>query len=36
MDKLAKFLSGKIINKENDLVSLSIVFTADDFTHTLA
>jgi len=34
MDKLIKFLSGKIINKEKDLVSLSIVFTADDFTHT--
>ena len=34
MDQLVKFLSGKIINRENDLVSLSIVFTADDFTHT--
>ena len=32
---LAKFLSGeKIINREKDLVSLTIVFTKDDFTHT--
>ena len=35
MYDLTKFLSGeKIINKENDLVSLSVVFTKDDFTHT--
>ena len=35
MEKLVKFLHGeKIINKEKDLVSLTIVFTADDFTHT--
>src|SRR3989338_1962916 len=32
---LAKFLSGeKILNREKDLVSLTIVFTKDDFTHT--
>lgn len=34
-DKLAKFLSGeKILNKEKELISLAIVFTKDDFTHT--
>ncbi len=35
MQDLAKFLGGeKIVNKEKDLVSLTIVFTKDDFTHT--
>ena len=35
MKSLAKFLSGeKIINREKDLVSLTIVFTKGDFTHT--
>ena len=35
MQKLVKFLSGeKILNREKDLVSLAIIFTADDFTHT--
>ena len=35
MQDLAKFLGGeKIINKEKDLVSLTIVFTKGDFTHT--
>ena len=35
MQKLIKFLSGeKIINKEKDMASLAIIFTADDFTHT--
>ena len=34
IQKLVQFLSGeKIINKEKDLVSLTIVFTKDDFTH---
>ena len=33
--KLVQFLFGeKIINKEKDLISLTIVFTKDDFTHT--
>ena len=32
---LSKFFSGeKVINKEHSLVALTIVFTADDFTHT--
>src|SRR3989338_2199206 len=32
---LAKFLGGeKIINREKDLVSLTLVFTKGDFTHT--
>ena len=35
MKKLEKFLSGeKILNKENGLVSLTIIFTSDDFLHT--
>lgn len=35
MQDLAKFLAGeKIINREKDLVSLTIVFTKGDFTHT--
>ena len=35
ISELDKFLSGeKIINRENDCVSLTIVFTKDDFTHT--
>ena len=35
MQDLAKFLGGeKIINREKDLVSLTIVFTKGDFTHT--
>ncbi len=35
INNLAKFLSGeKILNKEKDLVSVTIVFTKDDFTHT--
>ncbi len=35
MQNLVKFLSGeKILNKEKDLASLTIVFTKDDFTHT--
>jgi len=34
-DKLVKFLGGeKILNKEFNLVSLAIIFTADDFLHT--
>ena len=34
-DSLVKFLKGeKILNREKDLVSLTIIFTADDFTHT--
>jgi hypothetical protein len=33
--RLAKFLKGeKILNMENGLVSLTIIFTADDFVHT--
>ena len=32
---LAKFMAGeKIINREKDLVSLTVAFTKDDFTHT--
>ena len=32
---LPKFFSGeKVINKEHSLVSLTIIFTSDDFTHT--
>ena len=32
---LIKFLSGeKVINKEKDAASLTIIFTKDDFTHT--
>ena len=35
MQKLIKFLSGeKILNKEQGLVALAIIFTSDDFTHT--
>jgi len=35
MPDLVKFMSGeKIINREKDLISLTIVFTKDDFTHT--
>lgn len=35
MQKLARFLSGeKILNKEQGLVALTIIFTADDFMHT--
>ena len=35
MQKLTKFLAGeKILNKEHDLVALTIIFTVDDFTHT--
>ena len=35
ISELDKFLSGeKIINREKDCVSLTIVFTKDDFTHT--
>ncbi|MBI4452065.1 hypothetical protein HY637_01430 [Candidatus Woesearchaeota archaeon] len=35
MQKLVQFLAGeKVLNKEKDLVSLTIVFTKDDFTHT--
>jgi|SRR3989338_6937016 len=34
-DDLIKFLSGKrILNKESNLVALTIIFTSDDFTHT--
>ena len=33
--ELTKFLSGeKILNKEKELVALTIIFTADDFVHT--
>ncbi len=35
MKKLAEFLSGeKILNKEQGLVALTIIFTSDDFLHT--
>ena len=35
IDRLTKFLSGeKVLNKETGLVSLTIILTADDFTHT--
>ena len=35
MEKLIKFLSGeKILNKEQQLVALTIIFTSDDFIHT--
>src|SRR3989344_2055160 len=35
IQKLTQFLSGeKIINREKELVSLTIIFTKDDFTHT--
>ncbi len=35
MQSLAKFLSGeKILNKEVNLVALTIIFTSDDFLHT--
>ena len=35
MQKLTKSLAGeKILNKEHDLVALTIIFTVDDFTHT--
>ncbi|MBI2140558.1 hypothetical protein HYU14_06555 [Candidatus Woesearchaeota archaeon] len=34
-DKLKNFLAGeKILNREEGLIALSIVFTADDFLHT--
>lgn len=34
-DKLTKFLHGeKILNKEANLIALTIIFTADDFLHT--
>jgi aspartokinase len=33
--KLLKFMSGeKMLNKEEDLVALTIIFTSDDFAHT--
>ena len=35
MEKLIRFLSGeKILNKEHNLVALTIIFTSDDFVHT--
>lgn len=35
IQKLMRFLAGeKIVNREENLVSLTIVFTKDDFTHT--
>ena len=35
IEKLAKFLHGeKILNKENGLVALTIIFTSDDFVHS--
>src|SRR3989338_7995153 len=35
MEKLIKFLSGeKILNKEQGLVALTIIFASDDFVHT--
>lgn len=35
MEKLLKFMSGeKALNKEEDLVALTIKFTSDDFIHT--
>lgn len=35
MEKLLKFMAGeKILNKEEGLVALTIVFTSDDFAHT--
>jgi aspartokinase len=35
LDPMKKFLSGeKIVNTEKGLVSLAIIFTADDFLHT--
>jgi len=35
LEKLTKFLSGeKILKRENGLVALTIIFTADDFLHT--
>jgi len=35
MEKLIRFLSGeKILNKEQGLVALTIIFTSDDFIHT--
>ena len=35
MEKLLKFMAGeKVLNKEEGLVALTIVFTSDDFTHT--
>ena len=34
-EKLIKFFSNeKLLNKEKDLVALTIIFTSDDFTHT--
>ncbi len=34
-EKLMKFFSSeKLLNKEKDLVALTIIFTSDDFTHT--
>ena len=35
MEKLLKFMSGeKMLNKEQELVALTIIFTSDDFIHT--
>ena len=35
VDKLTKFMSGeKMLNKEHDLVALTIIFKSDDFTET--
>ncbi|MBI2650503.1 hypothetical protein HYX04_04265 [Candidatus Woesearchaeota archaeon] len=35
IEKLVKFLSGeKVLNKEQGLVALTIIFTSDDFVHT--
>lgn len=35
MEKLIRFLPGeKMLNKEQGLVALTIIFSADDFTHT--
>ena len=35
MEKLLKFMSGeKVLNKEEELVALTIIFTSDDFIHT--
>lgn len=35
VDKLAKFMSGeKILNKEHELVALTIIFKSDNFTET--
>ena len=35
MEKLLKFMPGeKVLNKEQELVALTIIFTSDDFIHT--